>query len=126
MSTFWLVADKLAVFILIAALVAPFAGVAFGLWSDMRSQGASLWRYVGHRTERGCVLGGLATVTLLYVGVCGPPPGEGVTAQEGKRRGATIVASLEQFHDRTGAFPDSLQQLASEGFLRRLVHGTTI
>jgi hypothetical protein len=50
---------------------------------------------------------------LLWVAVCTPPAGRGVTAERRYREAEPLIAGLEAFHRARGVYPDSLEQLVS-------------
>ena len=112
MPTFWIVVERNKGVLAIAAILAPYVGGLLGLVIAIRPSPLGPARVFGRAIGRGIAVGVFAMPVLLYLAFCSPPPGEGVAANEGKRHASTIIAELEQFHSRTGAYPDSLAQLS--------------
>ena len=56
-------------------------------------------------------MGCLAAPVLLWLAMCTPPSGRGVTSERRYREAEPIIASLEAFRRAHGAYPDSLAQL---------------
>jgi hypothetical protein len=55
---------------------------------------------------------GVAALLSLTLLVACPAPGEGPKAERGYRRAAPVIAALARFRGETGAYPESLAQLA--------------
>ena len=111
MSTFWLLIDPFRPVLVLVALVGPFLGMSVGLLVGYR-------RHTRGHASAPALSGvqsfglGLALVPIvLWFATCTPPPGEGRVAHDGKQRGMILLAALDDFHQRTGQYPDSLGQL---------------
>ena len=111
MSTFWLLIDPFRPVLVLVALVGPFLGLSVGLLVGYR-------RHTRGHASAPALSGvqsfglGLALVPIvLWFATCTPPPGEGRVAHDGKQRGMILLAALDDFHQRTGQYPDSLGQL---------------
>ena len=111
MSTIWILVDRLRGWIAIAALAAPFVGLAIGVLIAGGRRAANATRSSWRATWLSAALGALMTPVLLYVAMCTPPPGEGVAARAGFARAAIVVAALDEFRARRGVPPDTLSQL---------------
>ncbi len=105
MRYLWSLVDRFKLVIALAALCAPFLGLAAGAILSRRS------RAPGSVTGLGAGVGCLATPILLWFAMCTPPPGRGVTSERRYREAAPLIASLEQFRHTRGVYPDSLFEL---------------
>ena len=108
----WVIVDKLHLLFAAAALVAPFAFVTLGVVYGSRRTNPCGTSVAGRFALGGLGLGVLASLTLMFLAFCSPPPGEGILAHEGYRRGALVIAALDEFRRDHGQYPDSLALLA--------------
>jgi hypothetical protein len=114
MAWFWIVVDRFGLILALGGLIAPILGCVLGALFGSRRQLGSGEYLTGRWAGRGFALGALATVPLLYLGMCGTPPGQGVSAREGYRRAEVILRALEAYRTQLGAYPDSLKQLTPD------------
>ena len=105
MRHFWILIDRLGLVILLTALCAPFLGLFLGAVAARRG------RATGVVTGLGTGLGCLSAPVLLWLAMCTPPAGRGVTAERRYREAEPIIAGLEAFRRARGAYPDSLTEL---------------
>lgn len=111
MSSFWILVDRLGPALVLIGLVAPILGCVVGAILGSRRQTHSGTYLTGRGAGRGLALGALATIPLLYLGMCSVPAGAGRLAADGYRRADPILRALEEYHTRFATYPDSLQQL---------------
>jgi hypothetical protein len=106
----WVLVDRLRLGILLAAVLMPFIGLGLGIrWHRRRPDRSAETVTAG--STIGCLTGVFAAAIPLYVGMCTPPPGEGVQAWQGRARGAIVMRALDEYHATAHVFPDSLQEL---------------
>jgi len=123
MATFWIAVDRLGPALALCALLGPFVLLLGGVALAARQARRGRVVAVGATAVRGFGLGLLCAPLLLWLAMCTPPPGEGVLAREGYRRGAVVVAALDRYQRTHGGYPDSLgvlvPSLLSQDVLRR-------
>src|SRR5262245_58006546 len=111
MRVFWMVVDRISPVLLLTGLVAPILGCFCGAVYGARGRQQSGEYLTGRWAGRGFLLGAFAPVPLLYLAMCTPPPGEGRIANDGFRRGATLLNALDSYRTQFGVYPDSLTRL---------------
>ena len=111
MTGFWTLVDRLSPALVLIGLVAPILGCVVGALLGSRRQTHSGTYLTGRGAGRGLALGALATIPLLYLGMCAMPAGAGRCAADGYRRADPILRALEKYRTRFATYPDSLQQL---------------
>jgi hypothetical protein len=108
MQTFWVIIDLASLYLAISALLAPFVGLGVGL---IASRGVTDGAKRGRRVFASFLGGMVAAPLLLWLGMCAPPPGEGIDARRGKRRADVVAAALNRYERRHGSFPELLVQM---------------
>jgi hypothetical protein len=111
MRTFWILMNRFGLFLLLLGLGAPFLLTALGVLIEGRRGKQGKVRHFGTLSCGGCALGTVLGLWLLFLTMCGTPPGKGVRAESWYERTAPIVAGLDSYHADRGAYPDSLQEL---------------
>ena len=111
MRIFWLVVDSVRPALLLVAVLAPFLLLGLGLAIAHRRRATSPGSATAGGGFRLFGVGVALAPIILWFAFCTPPPGQGRRAHEGKQRGATLVAALEEYRRTTGRYPDSLNQL---------------
>jgi hypothetical protein len=102
---FWVLVERLSLFIFVAALAAPFLGAWLGRRMRRRSG------HVRLGTGLGVSIGVLALPVGLWFAMCTPPVGRGATAERWYRDTAPLIAALAAYHQQRGEYPDALGDL---------------
>ena len=112
MSLFWILVDRLAPLIAIVALLGPFVWLVAGVVVAKRRVRGGERASATISGLQGFGLGVVCAPVLLWLAMCTPPPGEGVLAREGMRRGAAVLGALKEYRRVNGDYPDLLAVLA--------------